>query len=763
MDDVSTSGPIEETFISEAEIRTTYEEVPSRGFNALMKVRRQGRWFMLKGLKTAYRDQTVYIELLRKEYALMVELDHPNIVKAYAKEENEVLGPCIVMEYIDGVRLDEFLSGKPTATVRRKVLDQLVDALSYIHSKQILHRDLKPGNILVTRNGGNVKIIDLGLGDADDYAILKQPAGTRDYMAPEQIHPGGAIMDCRSDIYAFGLILRKLFSHRYRHIAARCIRENPDGRYQSMEEVKMALERSDRRRRWLPFLGMCLVLALSLLLPLRRHPAGAPEVSPDERMTADEREYRNAATWSIVVPFNRLLQEAEKGKEYREILQARLIKLNNITSRKCEEMAYLYEEGSPERLRFLSQVKRDQEGTLLPALRAVERRAPSIEEEFRKGILGERALDSLKWVLSPGIVTLSASEVTATSALGGVQLLDGTYAGGNRGGLCWGPCHNPTTEDRSAEPDGADGRVRMNGLAPGTTYFMRSYVETSAGTTYGSEESFTTADSTLVVPEGALPALFTVAPGRQVFFSRGNLQYRASTETWRLAEHQTDCIGKANLNRSATYDGWIDLFGWGTSGYDHGAVNYEPWSFSSDTRSNALHNAYGKPQSHLYESGGKADWGYNRIENGGGQEHLWRTPRVQEMVYLLYNRNTASGVNFAKARVSGVNGLILLPDNWRISVYPLNAAGRPEAKYNANLISEADWTGILEPAGAVFLPEAGAVTVSGYISRLGAYYSADASSTDAWHFLIAQDNLLFDIQGHRSDGLSVRLVQDAEE
>ena len=132
MDDVSTSGPFDGAFLSEAYLRTAYEEVPSRGFNALMKVRRQGRWFMLKGLKAAYRDQAVYIELLRKEYALMVELDHPNIVKAYAKEENRVLGPCIVMEYIDGVRLDEFLSGKPSAAARRKVVDQLVDALSYV-------------------------------------------------------------------------------------------------------------------------------------------------------------------------------------------------------------------------------------------------------------------------------------------------------------------------------------------------------------------------------------------------------------------------------------------------------------------------------------------------------------------------------------------------------------------------------------------------------------------------------------------------------
>ena len=99
---------------------------------------------------------------------------------------NDEFGPCIVMEYIDGVTLDKFLEGKPSKQLRRKVVDQLIDALAYIHGKQIVHRDLKPSNILVTRNGSNVKIIDFGLSDADDYAILKQAAGTLKYMAPEQ-------------------------------------------------------------------------------------------------------------------------------------------------------------------------------------------------------------------------------------------------------------------------------------------------------------------------------------------------------------------------------------------------------------------------------------------------------------------------------------------------------------------------------------------------------------------------------------------------
>lgn len=190
MKDVSTSGPLDGQFILENDSPITYEEVLGRNFNRLVKAKRQGRWFMLKGLKPEYAGEAVYLELLKKEYVLMVQLDHPNIVKAYAKEVNDTIGPCIVMEYVDGVQLDAFLAGNPSTEARRKVVDQLADALSYIHSKQILHRDLKPANILVTRNGGNVKIIDFGLSDADEYAIFKQSAGTREYMAPECVTGG---------------------------------------------------------------------------------------------------------------------------------------------------------------------------------------------------------------------------------------------------------------------------------------------------------------------------------------------------------------------------------------------------------------------------------------------------------------------------------------------------------------------------------------------------------------------------------------------
>ena len=130
MEDNSTSGPIQEQFILPDEMSTTYEKVPSQGFTQLVKVKRQGRWYMLKGLKLKYQQQLVNLELLKKEYELMVQLDHPNIVRVASKEFNEEFGPCIVMEYIDGMTLDRFLESNPSRQVRRKIVNQLVDALS---------------------------------------------------------------------------------------------------------------------------------------------------------------------------------------------------------------------------------------------------------------------------------------------------------------------------------------------------------------------------------------------------------------------------------------------------------------------------------------------------------------------------------------------------------------------------------------------------------------------------------------------------------
>ncbi|MCR5038188.1 MAG: serine/threonine protein kinase [Bacteroidales bacterium] len=760
MNDDSTSGPLSRTFLSDDEVQTSFMPIDSRGFNQLVKVKRQGRWFLLKGLKAEYRSKPVYFELLKKEYALMVQLDHPNIVKAYAKEMNDEMGPCIVMEYIDGMTLDRFLESKPTRQARRKVVDQLVDALAYIHSKQIVHRDLKPSNILITRNGNNVKIIDFGLSDADDYAILKQSAGTLKYMAPEQKNnfyeqkQVGEVINCKSDVYTFGLLLREIFPHRYRRIVAKCTRENPEHRYADMEAVRKAMERNDRMRRTIPFLTVLLLAMIGVLL-IAIKPSKTletPEITANG-ISADQNNYFAEAAWYINTMLHPISEEAEKGEECREVLLERLAKTSLEISSLTKEMSYLYRTNSQEWLTFMSRIGEVQK---LKEQKVIDQINANCKPY--KG-------DHLEWIISPTVMTMPVDEVTATSATSGVDVLGNGNLEGMELGICWGMLHNPTTRGCHASC-GKNSAVVMSGLVPNTTYFVRAYLTNAAGTTYGKEIPFNTlpTDSVVAMEDGELPGLFSIAEGKRVRFSSGNLQYQATTGTWRFAEHQYDVIGKDNEKISATYSGWIDLFGWATSGYDHGAVNWQPWSGNIDSKSNALHQAYGKASYNLNDQTGQADWGYNAISNGGNKENIgWRTLSRDEWVYLLFVRNTASGARFAGAVVNGVNGILLFPDHWKVTTYQLNSVNSEVLVFESNIISLADWQNVLEPVGAVFLPEAGARTIEGVFLDIGVYHTSTAAAECLYELMFAEDERLFVGAGaHRGDGMAVRLVKDVE-
>lgn len=224
-------------------------ELPSEGYNRLFKAVRYGKYFVLKGLKEKYRDNNLYRGLIIKEFDILVSLNHPNIVRCYGIEEVEDLGLCIIMEYVDGVTLGEFLETKPSSAQRRKVVKQMLNAMDYYHELQLVHRDLKPSNILITNNAHNVRIIDFGLADTDYYAVFKEPAFTRQYASPEQLN--GEKLDCRSDIYSFGKVLAKIFPKSYKRIAKKCSKEkrkerypNADYVYQAMFSVKKKLYRA---------------------------------------------------------------------------------------------------------------------------------------------------------------------------------------------------------------------------------------------------------------------------------------------------------------------------------------------------------------------------------------------------------------------------------------------------------------------------------------------------------------------------------------
>lgn len=229
-------------FITPSDVKdaglSTFELVHSskNGFSLVYKANLGGKMRAFKALKPEFRGNPVYEDLLKKEYEIGCGLDHPGIRQYNRYTQIVGLGNCLEMEWVDGETLDKFRLQSSSA--RKEILLQVCDALSYIHSKQIVFRDLKPANILVTHNGRNVKLIDFGFADADCYTLLKTPAGTPAYASPEQIE-GGRI-DNRSDIYSLGVIIREFLPSK-RRVAAKCTRRNREKRFRNAAEVKRAM------------------------------------------------------------------------------------------------------------------------------------------------------------------------------------------------------------------------------------------------------------------------------------------------------------------------------------------------------------------------------------------------------------------------------------------------------------------------------------------------------------------------------------------
>lgn len=245
-DEELSSGFITDPSI-EQELYTDLKKIhtSTSGFNELWELRRLGKRHVIKSLQQLYVGNPLYENLLLKEFDIAYKLEHIHICRTLGWEKHQMLGNGILMEYIDGETLKDFMSGgKLTLALGHKIIGELCDALQYIHSKQIIHRDLKPANILITHNGHNVKLIDFGLSDCDDYHILKIPAGTRQYIAPEQLQEGIS-PDVRADIYSLGVIINEMnILLRNRHlgvIARRCMRTKREERYTTAKAVKEEL------------------------------------------------------------------------------------------------------------------------------------------------------------------------------------------------------------------------------------------------------------------------------------------------------------------------------------------------------------------------------------------------------------------------------------------------------------------------------------------------------------------------------------------
>lgn len=257
-----------------------------------------------------------------------------------------------------------------------------------------------------------------------------------------------------------------------------------------------------------------------------------------------------------------------------------------------------------------------------------------------------------------------------------------------------------------------------------------------------------------VLPEGVIDGIFSISANQRVRFAQGNLQYQASTNTWRFATNQWDVVGNASYGNvyengvkcnnaliGADYTGWIDLFGWGANGY----INKYPYNSSTNI------SDYGTPSNNAL---GNYEWGRNPIQNGGnaGNNTLWFSLNGTQWNYLLSQRRvnggTGSGYSWTMVTVNGIKGFLLYPDDFVM-----------QGSYNGR----ADLTAV--PAGCVFLPFAGRRDGTSF-TDMGdaAYYWARNTSTftagNAYYFYTTYTTTPSVPTASYHYGHAVRLVQE---
>ena len=225
----------------------------------LYRMRKAGRLFIAK---TANGDDARGLELLKREYELTLGLSHPNIIHVYTYEADTLVGPAIMMEYVDGCTLAEYLAECPDKAARERIFEQLLAATEYLHKAGVLHNDLKPDNILITRKNHDVRLIDFGFADDDSHYMERTLGGTPGYASPELVEQRNSI-DTRSDVYALGHIMQQLFPACYQHIVRKCTASDSNRRYTNVEQ----LVRAWKRRRLPLQVGGILMVSAMILLP----------------------------------------------------------------------------------------------------------------------------------------------------------------------------------------------------------------------------------------------------------------------------------------------------------------------------------------------------------------------------------------------------------------------------------------------------------------------------------------------------------------
>lgn len=309
-----------------------FEKLASTGGTCdTYRVRINGKWHFLKRPKEEMSSNPLYITAFEREFDIGYRLEHKSLVR-YIDKGIDQQGIYILTEMIDGCTLDEFVAKNPEYFKNKKhvvrFVSQMLDVLDYLHNNQVLHLDLKPSNIIITRTGHNVKLVDLGFAYSDCYQTIA--AGmTRKYAAPEQLN-GGEVGPW-TDIYAFGIVLLSLFNNEkpqdalqsvpsyYRKFVKKCVENDYDQRFATVADAQHFLSKQQFRRKII--VGILFSIATLLILflifwnILHTDSTSAPKATNESRvMPNDRNDSIEAIAYDNVVEEVKAINDSQSAK-----------------------------------------------------------------------------------------------------------------------------------------------------------------------------------------------------------------------------------------------------------------------------------------------------------------------------------------------------------------------------------------------------------------------------------------------------------------
>ena len=217
----------------------TGEVIKSKGIYLFVKTTRDGATVMLKALKSEYKDKSQYQTLLRKEFETVSKLDHANIVKEIELIDDPKYGKAIVEEFVDGRSLSDYLKENHSVEEKLNIVRQIASAVGYANQRNIQHRNLKASNVLIAKQGDQVKVIDFRMPFSDDLHV---GYSSMVHVSPE-LKDGTVAIDARADVYSLGVLMKQMgLPEDYNGLIEKCCSYNRGDRYMDMDSMVADLD-----------------------------------------------------------------------------------------------------------------------------------------------------------------------------------------------------------------------------------------------------------------------------------------------------------------------------------------------------------------------------------------------------------------------------------------------------------------------------------------------------------------------------------------